>query len=140
MSRLSPPGSAFLPEIRVDTDALSSGHSLVTLSHPHAHLRNSEAEHAMLAIASRLGLRHGTDFPRTGQYIYNIGEFWALDYGHPRDCLSFSPTNFLWPFIARERGGTFVAVSLGPIDKPEAAQRILTGRLALRERAPREWR
>ncbi|MFH8894573.1 hypothetical protein [Streptomyces sp. NPDC017949] len=59
----------------------------------------------MLAIAFRLGLRHGAAFPRTGQYIYNVSGLWALDYGHPRDCLCFSPTDFFWPLIARSRAG-----------------------------------
>ncbi|MGW6859168.1 hypothetical protein [Streptomyces xanthophaeus] len=113
------------------------GWPIVTLFHPHAHSRNAATEAEMLAIASSLGLRYGRQFPRTGHYIYNISGLWCLDYGHPRDTLQFWPTD-QWPQRVRGSGGALIAVSLDhePLTTDD---RMLTGRLALRNRAPREW-
>ncbi|MET9324735.1 hypothetical protein ABZX75_31965 [Streptomyces sp. NPDC003038] len=138
MSRLSPPDPEFLSGICVDTRYTEGGSPVVTLYHPHAHSRNTVTENAMLAIASRLGLRYGRHFPRTGQHVYDIEGVWALDYGHPRDCLRFEPGP-VWPYVARGAGGVLVVVSLEHEPRPSPKARVLSGRLALRRRAPREW-
>ncbi|MEU6211861.1 hypothetical protein ABZ891_18385 [Streptomyces sp. NPDC047023] len=140
MSRLAPPDPEFLPGIRVDTTYTPRGSlPVVTLFHPHAHTRNVAAGTAMLAIASALGLRYGRHFPRTGQCIYNIRQYWALDYGHPGDALNFFPPDPVWPHVVRGGEGCFLAVSLEHEPRPADEVRILTGRVALRDRAPREW-
>ncbi|MFD6874404.1 MULTISPECIES: hypothetical protein [unclassified Streptomyces] len=64
---------------------------------------------------------------------------WAVDYGHPHDALSFDP-GLLWPCVVRGGGGAIVAVSLDDEPRPTHQARILTGWLALRKQAPREWR
>ncbi|MFJ6722539.1 hypothetical protein [Streptomyces sp. NPDC091259] len=92
----------------------------------------------MLAIATWLRLGYGRRFPRTGQYLYDINGIWALDYGHPRDVLHFTPGP-LWPQVVRGNGGALVAVSLEDQPRPASEGQILTGRLALRQRTPREW-
>ncbi|WP_030775193.1 hypothetical protein [Streptomyces sp. NRRL F-2664] len=80
MSRLAPPDPEFLPGIKVDTTyTLGASVPVVTLFRPHAHTRNEVAGTAMLAIASGLGLRYGRSFPRTGQCVYNIWDYWARD-------------------------------------------------------------
>ncbi|OEJ21089.1 hypothetical protein [Streptomyces subrutilus] len=137
MSRMTPPDPGFLPGIRVDTSYAQDGAPVVILFHPHAHTLNVATEAAMLAIASRLGLRYGRRFPRTGEYVYDIHGQWCLDYGHPRDVLQFYPGP-VWPHVARGFGGALVAVSLEHEPRP-AEERLLTGRLALRHRAPRDW-
>ncbi|MFE5677296.1 hypothetical protein ACFQ7B_19345 [Streptomyces erythrochromogenes] len=140
MSRLAPPDPEFLPGIQVDTTyTLRGSVPVVTLFHPHAHTRNVVAGTAMLAIASGLGLRYGRHFPRTGQCVYNIWDYWALDYGHPRDVLTFFPQDLIWPHVVRGGGGCFLAVSLEHEPRPANEVRILTGRVALRYQAPREW-
>ncbi|MFE5860205.1 hypothetical protein ACFQ77_06540 [Streptomyces virginiae] len=141
MSRLRPPDPEFLPGIQVDTTYTGSGSwPVLTLFHPHAHSRNVVAGTAMLAIASGLGLRYGRNFPRTGQHVYDIRGYWVLDYGHPRDALRFTPQDVIWPHVVRGGGGALVAVSLDHEPRPaEPEHRLLTGRLALRHRAPREW-
>ncbi|MEV6684554.1 hypothetical protein AB0N28_04335 [Streptomyces sp. NPDC051130] len=138
MSKLSPPGPEFLPGIRVDTSYASNMWPLVTLFHPHAHRQNYAARQAMLAIATGLRLRYGVHFPRTGEYVYNIGGIWCLDYGHPREVLHFPPSP-VWPDVVRRLGGALVAVSLEHEPRPSDEDRILTGRLTLRHEAPRGW-
>ncbi|WP_079408417.1 hypothetical protein [Streptomyces sp. 3211] len=138
-SRFAPPDPEFLPGIRVDTTYAGSGSApIVTLFHPHAHSRNLVAGTAMLAIAAGLGLRYGRSFPPTGRYVYDIHNTWSLDYGHPRDVLSFVPRDLIWPHVVRGCGGALVVVSLEHEPRP-ADDRMLTGRLALRLHAPREW-
>ncbi|RSS94241.1 hypothetical protein EF903_06800 [Streptomyces sp. WAC05292] len=138
MTSLPPPDPGFLPGIAIDTRCTASGTPVVTLYHPHAHALNDGVGSAMLAIASRLGLRYGRHLPRTGEYIYDLYEGWFLDYGHPRDVLHFTP-DFLWPHMVRGAGGAVVAVSLEHEPRPVEDERILTGRLALRRRPPRTW-
>ncbi|MEU7068324.1 hypothetical protein [Streptomyces sp. NPDC046161] len=137
-SRFSPPDPGFLPGICVDIDYTTNGWPVVTFFHPHAHSRNDGVGTAMLAIAAQLRLSYGHRFPRTGQYVYDINGHWALDYGHPRDVLHFTPDP-LWAHAARGGGGALVAVSLEHEPRPAAEERILTGRLALRQRTPRDW-
>ncbi|MGW3326312.1 hypothetical protein [Streptomyces virginiae] len=140
MSRtLAPPDPGFLPEILVTTDFTTRSHQpVVTLFHPLCHA-GSGVETAMRAIAFHLRLDTGYGFPRTGEYVYDIQNHWALDYGHPRKVLQFPAwRNVLWCAVVRGHGGALVAVSLEHEPRPESA-RILTGRLALRRQAPRAW-
>ncbi|MEV6683935.1 hypothetical protein AB0N28_01040 [Streptomyces sp. NPDC051130] len=135
---MCPPDPDFLPGICIDTGFAPSGRPVVTLFHPHAHARNDGVRTAMLAIATNLHLGYGHRFPYSGQYLYDINGIWALDYGHPRDVLHFAPGP-LWAQVVRGNGGALVVVSLELHPRPASERHILTGRLALRQRAPREW-
>ncbi|MFJ8166552.1 hypothetical protein ACIRBY_37310 [Streptomyces sp. NPDC096136] len=114
------------------------GVPIVTLYHPHAHPQNTGVEQAMTAIGALLGLRYGRHFRPSHEYVYDFGGDWYLDYGHPRDLLRFPVANWLWPYAVHGRRGALVAVCLE--HEPSAPEgRIMTGALALRQVAPRDW-
>ncbi|MFD8146124.1 hypothetical protein [Streptomyces sp. NPDC059708] len=138
MTFFRPPEAEFLPGIAVQTIVTTRGVPIVTLYHPHAHERNTAVETAMTAIGALLGLRYGRHFRRSREYIYDIDDTWYLDYRHPQHVLCFPVAHWLWPYAVRGRGGALVAVCLE--HEPSAPEgRIMTGSLALRRAAPRDW-